>query len=99
MIGFTMKQRRARSLLCSVFLKLNVNTMQEGYEEFKLKVLHKVTNMYLKQQDQPPIICFQGEQGNNKLLVLPSNVCVKLSPLSVDLYIRPLFVANHTMSP
>lgn len=48
--------------------------MKEGYEEFKLKVLHKVTNMYLKQQDHPPVFCFQGEKGNNKLLVLPPEI-------------------------
>ena len=45
--------------------------MQEGYEEFKLKVLHKVTSKYLEHHDLPPIICCQGEKGQNKLLVLP----------------------------
>ena len=48
--------------------------MQEGYEEFKLKVLQKVTTFYLEQQDCSPVFCFQGKEGQNKLLQLPKEI-------------------------
>jgi hypothetical protein len=48
--------------------------MKLGYEEFKLKVLQKVTTLYLKHHDHPPLFCFQGKEGQNKLLVMPPQI-------------------------
>lgn len=43
----------------------------ETYSEFKLKVLKKVSDLYLKHNDHPPIVCLHTGEGQNVLLPIP----------------------------
>ena len=48
--------------------------MVTTYEEFKLRVLKKVTDLHSKDQTPFPLLCFQDGEGKNRLIRLPSEV-------------------------
>jgi hypothetical protein len=46
----------------------------ETYEEFKLKVLKKGSDLYLKHDNHPPILCLHTGEGKNVLLPIPPSL-------------------------
>ena len=48
--------------------------METTFDEFKLRVLKQVSDLYLKEDTNTPILCFQDGDGKNRLLRLPPEV-------------------------